>query len=71
MARPINELAQRIDRVVNETTYKLEIMTLLNEEFFTEIREKKDEATLTNHFGGPLGRLLWRHAWVENKYNEA
>lgn len=54
---------------MNETTGKLEILTLLNHEFFSEVREKKDEATLTNHFGGPLGRLLWRHALLEERYS--
>ena len=68
MARPINELAQRMDRCLKETTSKLDVLSHLNQEFFEDIRSKKDEATLVNYFGGPLGRLLWRHALIEERF---
>lgn len=56
---------------MNETTGKLEVLTILNQEFFNEIREKKDEQTLINHFGSAHGRLLWRHTILERIYDEA
>ena len=56
---------------MNETTGKLEVLTILNQEFFNEIREKKDEQTLINHFGSAHGRLLWRHTILEKIYDEA
>jgi len=33
-----------------------------------EIR-KKDEADIINHFGPQVGKLLWKHAWLEEKFN--
>lgn len=54
---------------MEDTTYKLDVLSLLSTEFFEEIRLKKDEAQLVDHFGGPLGRLLWRHALLEDQYN--
>ena len=42
-------------------------MSYLSYEFFEEVR-KKDESFLTDHFGGPIGRLLFRHAMIEGKY---
>ena len=69
MAKPINELAQRIAKVVEDQTFKLKILSLLSQEFFEEVRMKKDEAQLVDHFGGPLGRLLWRHALLEERYS--
>lgn len=55
---------------MSETNDKLDVLALLNYEFFDEIRAKKDEAFLVNFFGGPLGRLLWRHAILEERFNE-
>lgn len=52
---------------MGETTTKLDILSTLSQEFFEEVR-KKEESTLTDHFGGPLGRLLWRHGILEDKY---
>jgi hypothetical protein len=53
---------------MDETSGKMELLCMLNQEFFTEIREKKDETSLTNYFGGPLGRLLWRHCLLEERF---
>ena len=53
---------------MEDTTFKLKVLSLLSQEFFEEIRMKKDEAQLVDHFGGPLGRLLWRHALLEERY---
>ena len=43
-------------------------MAQLNEEFFDEIR-KKDEHDIINHFGVQIGKLLIKHAHLEEKFN--
>ena len=41
---------------------------MLNQEFFEEIR-KKDSTDILNHFGPKIGKLLLRHADLEDKFN--
>ena len=41
---------------------------MLNQEFFEEIR-KKDEHDIINHFGHQVGKLLIKHANLEDKFN--
>lgn len=41
---------------------------MLNQEFFDEIR-KKDEHDVINHFGHQVGKLLIKHAYLEDKFN--
>jgi hypothetical protein len=52
---------------MGETTKKLDVLSLLSQEFFDELR-KKDENSVLDHFGNPLGRLLIRHSILEDKY---
>jgi len=52
---------------VQETVRKLEVLKLLNEEFFVEVR--KDEQVVINHFGPQVGKLMWRHAALEEDFN--
>ena len=54
---------------MEDQTFKLRVLSLLSTEFFEEVRMKRDEASLVDHFGGPLGRLLWRHALLEERYS--
>ena len=42
-------------------------MALLNEEFFAEIR--RDDQEVINHFGPQLGRLMIKHAALEEDFN--
>ena len=44
------------------------MLGLLNQEFFEEIR-KKDDNDIINHFGGLIGKLLIKHAYLEEKFN--
>ena len=53
---------------MEETTSKLEILGLLNAEFFEDLRVRRDENTLVNYFGPQLGRHLWRHALIEESF---
>lgn len=57
--KPINIEAQRVQKVIQETVRKLEILSLLNEDFFAEIR-KSDEDVI-NQFGPNVGKLLIKH----------
>jgi hypothetical protein len=41
---------------------------MLNQEFFEEIR-KKDEHDIINHFGHKVGKLLIKHAILEDRFN--
>ena len=41
---------------------------MLNSEFFEEIK-KKDSTDILNHFGPKLGKLLLKHADLEEKFN--
>jgi hypothetical protein len=41
---------------------------MLNQEFFEEIR-KKDSSEIINHFGPRVGKLLIKHAFLEEKFN--
>jgi hypothetical protein len=42
---------------------------MLNQEFFEEIRSKKDEHDVIAHFGPRVGKLIWKHALLEDKFN--
>lgn len=42
---------------------------MLNTDFFDEIR-KKDEGEIINHFGPQAGKLLIKHAALEEKFNQ-
>jgi hypothetical protein len=50
MSKPINVEAQRVQKVISETTDKLKVLSMLNMEFFEGIR-KADEHEVINHFG--------------------
>jgi hypothetical protein len=41
---------------------------MLNSEFFEDLR-KKDELEVIAYFGHKLGRLLYKHALLEDKFN--
>uniref|UniRef100_A0A7S3CT80 Dynein regulatory complex protein 10 n=1 Tax=Strombidium rassoulzadegani TaxID=1082188 RepID=A0A7S3CT80_9SPIT len=41
---------------------------MVNQEFFEEVR-KKDDNDIVNHFGPSVGRLLIKHAILEEKFN--
>ena len=40
---------------------------MLNEEFFTEIR--RDDQEVINHFGPQVGKLMCRHAALEEDFS--
>ena len=42
MSKPINVEAQRVHKVIAETYNKLKVLSLLNAEFFEELRKKED-----------------------------
>jgi len=67
MSKPINVEAQRVHKVIAEQSAKLKVLSMLNTEFFDEIR-KKDENEICNHFGQHIGKLLCRQAWLEEKF---
>ena len=72
MSKPINVEAQRVHKVIAETSDKIKVLSMLNQEFFEEIREevkKKDSTDILNHFGPKLGKLLLKHADLEEKFN--
>lgn len=54
---------------MEETTAKLDVLGLLNAEFFEDLRVRRDENTLINYFGPQLGRHLWRHALIEESFS--
>lgn len=53
--------------MINETTHKLQVLNMLNAEFFEEVK-KADENDLINQFGQKIGRLLYNHAFLEEKF---
>jgi len=59
--------AQRVHKVIAETASKVKVLSMLNSEFFDEIR-KKDEAEIINHFGNHTGRLLCKQAYLEDRF---
>lgn len=65
--KPINVEAQRIARILDEYTNKLNVLSLLSAEFFIEVR-KKSEEELMNAFGKEVGQLLWTEANCEDKF---
>ena len=67
MSKPINVEAQRVHKVISETANKLKVLSMLNSEFFDEIR-KKDENEICNHFGQYNGKLLLRQAHLEERF---
>ena len=67
MSKPINVEAQRVAKVIAESTESLRILAMLNQEFFEEIR-KKDEHDVINHFGARVGRLLIKHSILEERF---
>ena len=64
--KPINVEAQRVQKVIQDTTRKLEVLSLLNEDFFAEIR-KSDEDVI-NTFGPQVGKLMIKHAQLEEDF---
>ena len=64
--KPINVEAQRVQKVFQDTTRKLEVLSLLNEDFFAEIR-KSDEDVI-NTFGPQVGKLMIKHAQLEEDF---
>jgi hypothetical protein len=44
------------------------VLSILNEEFFTELR-KKDEQEIINWFGPQVGKLMVKHAQLEDEFN--
>ena len=68
MSKPINVEAQRAQKVISETTDKLKVLSMLNMEFFEGIR-KADEHEIINHFGPQIGKLILKHAMLEEKFN--
>ena len=67
--KPINVEAARVQKVIQEIKVKLQLMAKLNCEFFSEIL-KKEEADVISHFGPPIGKLLIKHATLEDKFNQ-
>jgi hypothetical protein len=43
------------------------VLALLNEEFFTELR-KRDDSEVINHFGPNVGKLMCKHAELEDDF---
>jgi hypothetical protein len=68
MSKPINVEAQRVQKVISETTDKLKVLSMLNMEFFEGIR-KADEHEIINHFGPQIGKLILKHAMLEERFN--
>ena len=67
MSKPINVEAQRVQKVISETTDKLKVLSMLNTEFFEGIR-KAEQNEIINHFGPQIGKLILQHAWLEDKF---
>ena len=47
----------------------MQLLQKLSVEFFEEIK-KKEESEVISHFGPPVGKLLLKHAALEQKFNE-
>jgi len=56
-----------VSKVIDETSKRLKILSLLNTEFFEEIK-RVDESDLMNTFGSRVGKLLFNHAILEEKF---
>merc|ERR1719183_2654882 len=67
MSKPINVQAQRVQRVINEQAEKLKVLSLLNMDFFEELK-KRDEQEIINHFGARPGKLLIKQAILEERF---
>ena len=66
--RPINVEAQRVAKIIEETSQRLELLAFLSHDFFVEIK-KKSEEELKNTFGAEAGKLLFDQAACEEKFN--
>ena len=66
--KPINIEAQRVQKVIQETQRKLSVLAMLNEEFFSELRNK-DDAEVINIYGPQVGKYMIRHALLEEDFN--
>lgn len=42
-SKPINVEAQRVEKVIDDTVRKLEVLSLLNEDFFAELRKSEED----------------------------
>ena len=67
MSKPINVEAQRVHKVVADTYSKLKILSLLNADFFEELK-KKDDQEILDHFGPIVGKHLLRQAYLEERF---
>lgn len=67
--KPINIEAARVQKVIQENKVKLQLLAKLNCEFFAEII-KKEESDIISHFGPPIGKLVIKHANLEDKFNQ-
>lgn len=54
--------------MIQGTTERVKVLSLLNQEFFEEVR-KKDPNDVIAHFGPRVGKLLVKHALLEEKFN--
>ena len=64
--KPINVEAQRVEKVIDDTVRKLMVLALLNEDFFAELR--KNEEDVINQFGPNVGKLMIKHAQLEEDF---
>lgn len=58
-------------KVVQETNEKLKVLALLNKELFDDIRtkvQKDGPDPILNNFGVQLGRLVIKHADIEDEF---
>ena len=67
--KPINIEAARVQKVIAEIKVKLQLLAKLNCDFFAEIL-RKEESDIISHFGPPIGKLLIKHANLEDKFGQ-
>jgi hypothetical protein len=54
--------------VIQANNERLRVLSLLNQELFEEVR-KKDLNDIMDHFGPRIGKMLMKHAQLEDKFN--
>ena len=65
--RPINIQAQRFSKVIKELKVRLKVLSILNLEFFEEIR-KAENVDVIEIFGSKTAKQLINHSILEDKF---
>lgn len=67
MSKPINVEAQRVAKIISDTEVRLQTLSLLSADFFSEIR-KYNKEELKSMFGADNGRTLFLEAESEQNF---